>query len=110
MLFRDQKIVLAIFVFFYTRGYALSPEADVLYPSAFPGSVSPWQIGKRGPNDNIVRFDIALAVQETTLNAAAKALQAFSDPTSAGYGQHWTSQQVAQLFIPDQDQIRDVAS
>lgn len=109
MLLNNPKIVLAIFAFYCTTGLGLSSEGYVVYPG-FSGTASLWQKGQRVPNDKTVRIDIALAIPGTVSTAAVQALQDVSDPTSAKYGQHWTSQQVVQLFKPSRDQIRDVAS
>jgi tripeptidyl-peptidase I len=104
---RMQAIV-AIFVFQLVTVHALV-ESHVVYHSVITGSATPWQKGSRLAEDRVIHIDFALAAPADSLNAAVQALQNISDPNSQNFGQYWTTEAVAQLLAPSQDQIREVA-
>ena len=61
-------------------------------------SSSRWQKQDKAASDEVIPMTIALA--QADINLGAHYLEDISNPKSANFGKHWTSQQVKDAFAP----------
>jgi tripeptidyl-peptidase I len=88
--------------------WSLAQETRAVYDSNIPVSVRLNSREQSLSKDALTRVDFALTVPETQVKLAEKALQDMSDPTSPGFAQHWSMEQVIECLAPPRSNIRQL--
>ncbi|KIM93588.1 hypothetical protein OIDMADRAFT_61516 [Oidiodendron maius Zn] len=102
------RVFVAIVAIQHAAMLSLTERHDV-HTRRMVAQSSSWHKGPRVPEDQIIQVKLGLATPQASVAAAEEVLQAVSDPASDTFGQYLSVGDIARIFAPSPEQIRETA-